>query len=47
MEGTTALSQYVTMKSAVHQVAGDYTFLQRDSTFSAQYWAIRATAICV
>jgi len=44
MEGTVAMSQYVTVKSAVHHVAGNYTFLQRDLTFSAQYWTIRPTA---
>jgi hypothetical protein len=47
MEGRVALTQYVTVKSAVHHVAGNYTFLQRDMTFSVQYWAIRATASSV
>jgi len=44
MEGTVALSQYLIVKSAMHHVAGNYTFLQRDLIFSSQYWAIRATA---
>ena len=44
MEGTVAMPQYVIVKSAMHHVAGNYTFLQRDLTFSAQYWAVRTTA---